>query len=136
MNFDLKKCATKEGVRYVTRNGRRIAVETMPDPPEVAAKIRKRAKRRQDKFVVMPFSWIEKLALSRSANTYRLAQYLLYEHLIKGRKPIKVSNIAALDGAFIGREAKRRGLLELEAYGLIHVDRRCGCSPTVTVIVE
>jgi hypothetical protein len=89
----------------------------------------------QSEFVQVPWTWVERLATSRSANTYRLALYLLDEHRRKRGEPIQVSNIGALNGAAIGRQAKWRALRELEALTLIQLERRRGQSPLVKLKV-
>jgi hypothetical protein len=91
-------------------------------------------KRRRRKFVQVPWSWVEKLVSSRSANTYRLALYLLYENFKDDGKPIKLSNGGAKEGADITRYAKRRALLELETLGLVRIERHPRRSPLVSCI--
>ena len=89
----------------------------------------------QRKYVKVPWSWVEKLTFSNSANTYRLALYLLYEYWRADGQPILLSNLAALQGADITRHAKRRALLELETLGVIQVERHHGRSPLVTILI-
>jgi hypothetical protein len=93
-------------------------------------------KRWRRKFVQVPWGWVFKLSFSRSANTYRLALYLLYEHWKADGKPIKLSNVGALQGADVRRHAKWRALLELETLDLVQIERHPGRSPRITCIVE
>jgi hypothetical protein len=115
MSFDLERFKFNKAERHIKAPGSK--------------------KKWQRKFVKVPWSWIEKLTFSNSANTYRLALHLLYEHW-KGNGPIKVSNNAAVSEASITRHAKRRALLELETLGLIQVERHPRRSPLVTIIIE
>jgi hypothetical protein len=85
----------------------------------------------QSKFVRVPNKWVKMLAACRSANAYRLALYLLDEHRRLKGGSIPISNLAALNGAAIGRMAKWRALRELEALGLIRLEQRHGKSPLV-----
>ena len=88
----------------------------------------------QRNHVVVPWSWVERLQFSESANTYRLALHLLYEHWRGGGKPVKLSNVGALEGADVTRYAKWRALQELEGLGLVKIERRRRYSPLVTLI--
>ena len=92
---------------------------------------RKIAKRRQH-FVQVPFGWIERLA-GASGQTWHLAMHLLYLRWKVGAdKRVKLANgMLQIDG--ISRATKWRALAELEARGLIRIERRKGKSPLIHV---
>jgi hypothetical protein len=95
-----------------------------------------RPRKRKRDFVMVPWGWVERLQSSRSAETYRLAIYLLHEQWRSSGEQIKLSNVAVLEGADITRFAKWRALRELEEMGLVKVDRRGnGRSPLVKLVV-
>ena len=64
--------------RFVTRNGKRIAIETLP--PRQAAKRAKRRKPFKSWFVQVPIYWVEQLEKYGSAAVYQLANRILLEH--------------------------------------------------------
>jgi hypothetical protein len=98
------------------------------------AAVPKKIRKRRQQFVLVPWTWIERLAQSQSANTYRVALTLLFLHWKGNGDPIKLGNgMLAMDG--VGRFAKYRALTELEQYGLITVNRRPRKSPIVTLIL-
>jgi hypothetical protein len=91
-------------------------------------------KKRRRHFVRVPWTWVEKLSKTRSANTYRVALYVLYLHWKGDGNPIKLANgMLAIDG--VTRFSKWRALRELEHAGLIRIERRPKKSPTITVVV-
>jgi hypothetical protein len=98
------------------------------------AAVPKKIRQRRQQFVQLPWTWIERLAQSRSANTYRVALTLLYLHWKANGEPIKLANgMLAIDG--VSRFAKYRALAELEQFKLIKVERRPKKSPIVTLIL-
>jgi hypothetical protein len=98
------------------------------------AAVPKKIRRRRQQFVQVPWAWIERLAQSQSANTYRVAVTLLYLHWKTNGDAIKLANgMLAIDG--VSRYAKYRALAELERFGLITVNRRRKKSPIVTLIL-
>jgi hypothetical protein len=98
------------------------------------AALPKKIRQRRQQFVLVPWTWIERLALSQSANTYRVALTLLFLHWKAKGEPIKLANgMLAIDG--VSRYAKRRALAELEQFGLITVSRRQRKSPIVNLIL-
>jgi hypothetical protein len=130
MNFDLKKCATKEGVRYVTRNGRQIAVETMPDPPALAARISKRAKKAEEAFVIIPLWWVRRA--SEDCGKYgppnvQVCVELFYRGWVAKGKSFVMPKVGG-----VGKSVKIRSLRALEEAGLITVEWRPGRSPIIT----
>jgi hypothetical protein len=77
---------------------------------------------------------MEKLSRTRSANTYRVALYLLFLHWKGNGDPIKLANgMLAMDR--VTRFSKWRALRELEQAGLIGIERRPKKSPTIRVVV-
>jgi len=98
------------------------------------AAVPKKIRQRRRQFVQVPWTWIERLAQSQSANTYRVALTLLFHHWKAKGDPIKVANgMLAMDG--VSRYAKRRALAELERLGLITISRRQRKSPIVTLLL-
>jgi hypothetical protein len=83
-------------------------------------------------FMQFPEAWFDRMGPVRSGSTYRLALLLVYEHWRTGGRPIELSNIAS-KGEGLSRWSKWRALAELEALGLVRVDRRPNKSPRVTV---
>jgi hypothetical protein len=93
----------------------------------------KTKRRRQQHFIKLPWNWIEQLARSRSANTYRVAPHLLYLHWKNNGDPVRLANgMLAMEG--VTRFSKWRALRELERWGLIRIERSPRKSPTITVI--
>jgi hypothetical protein len=98
------------------------------------AAVPKKIRQRRQQFVQVPWTWLERLAQSQSANTYRVAHTLLFIHWKAKGGPIKLANgMLAMDG--VSRYAKRRALAELERFGLITINRRQRKSPIVTLIL-
>jgi hypothetical protein len=98
------------------------------------AVVPKKIRQRRQQFVKVPWTWLERLAQSRSANTYRVAVTLLYLHWKGNGEPTKLANgMLAMDG--VSRYAKRRALIELERFELITIKRRQRRSPIVTLIL-
>jgi hypothetical protein len=92
---------------------------------------RKIQKRRQQ-FVMVPCTWIERLAKTPSANVYRVALHLLHQHWKNNCQPFLLANgMLVIDG--VTRFAKYRALDELEQLGLISVEKRTKRSPKITV---
>jgi hypothetical protein len=120
-------------VRYIIRHGRRIAVETQPDPPELAAKIRKRAQRQQEAFAIVPLWWVKRLRQTRCIATYRVALHVLYQNYKAGGKAFTLSNVAMAEEGVTPRQ-KWRALQELETLGLISIKRRKRRTPLIAVI--
>jgi hypothetical protein len=103
-----------------------------PDDARWAA-VPKKIRQRRQQFVQVPWTWLERLAQSRSANTYRVAVTLLYLHWKADGDPIKLANgMLAIDG--VSRSSKWRALAELEQFGLITVGRRHKKSPIITLV--
>ena len=91
-------------------------------PPRRAAKL---------EFVRVPLAWVDRLAGARYAATLKLAHYILFRDWKSGGEAVSLSNKVLSD---ISRGQKWRGLCELEALGLIAIDRRQRKSPRVRPI--
>jgi hypothetical protein len=112
---------------YVTRQGRRIAVET------VETGVVPNGRRRQvDPFVQVPLRWA--VAAARATKTPKALVWLVLLHEAWKAKgaPFSVSN-ARLARYGVSRETKRRALAQIEASGLSTVKRRHGRAPVVTL---
>jgi hypothetical protein len=122
-----------------------MMADNKPDPLDVDnlrfqpgdaqwAAVPKKIRQRRPQFVQVPWTWLERLAQSRSANTYRVAVTLLYLHWKVNGGPIKLANgMLAMDG--VSRWSKQRALDELEQFALITINRRQRKSPIVTLIL-
>lgn len=98
----------------------------VPKPP-------KRAKRRRQQFIMVPWAWHERLAQAHSTASYTVALHLLHLNWKSGGQPVLLSN-AALAGLGVERRAKWRAIRELEEIGLIRVETRPRKSPAITVL--
>jgi len=93
----------------------------------------RKLKKRRKNFVQVPWEWIEKLN-GATGKTWHLAMHLLYLDWKDKGAPIKLANgMLGMDG--VDRDAKSRGLSDLERRGLITVERRPKKSPIVKVIL-
>ena len=116
--FDyMRHLAQEEGEKVVT--------------PTVARLTAKR--RRRQKFIMVPWSWFERLEPSGRGSTYRVAMFLQHLHWRNGGGPIKLSN-AALAEVGIDRRSKWNALRGLEQLGLIQVNRQRRKSPVITLV--
>ena len=99
---------------------------------EAAAPKRKR-KKWQQRFILVPWAWANQLTTCDSATTFKLALLLLYEHWHNNGSTIRLTNpLAATMG--ILPEAKRRSLADLERRGMVSVERRSRKTPLITVL--
>jgi hypothetical protein len=89
----------------------------------------------QRKWIRVPWAWLDRLKVSNSGATYRLALFLIYEHWRSGGRPIKLTT-AMLAEMRVARVTKGRALEELEHLGLIEVERRPRKSPLVTLLID
>jgi hypothetical protein len=103
------------------------------DPaPETWAVVPRKIKKRRQHFVMVPWSWIERLN-GATGQTYRVALILLYMSWKNRGAPTKLPNgMLRIDG--ISRQSKWRALGDLEQRGLITVERRPRRSPTVRLL--
>jgi hypothetical protein len=111
---------------YVIRQGRRIEVETI----DAGVAVRKR---RTDPFVKVPLRWASKAA--QATNTAKVMVWIRLLHATWEAK----SNTVSLANVRLKKDGvtpwlKRRALHQLEAAGLIRVERPPGKAPVITVI--
>ena len=105
---------------------------TSPETPSAARATPAKVRKRREHFVRVPWTWVEKL-VSASGKTWQMAVWLLYFHWKGGGAPIKLANgMLRYDG--VSRRTKWRALAELEALGLVAVERRPKRSPVVRVL--
>jgi hypothetical protein len=64
--------------RFVTRNGQRIGIKTLP-PKQMVNRAKKR-RPFKSRFAQVPIYWVEQLEQCGSAAVYRLAHRILLEH--------------------------------------------------------
>jgi hypothetical protein len=89
----------------------------------------RKLQKRREQFVMVPFSWLDRLK-GASGRTYRLALLLLHLSWRTKGGPVKLANgMLKLDG--VSRYSKWRALTELERRGLITVERRFRKSPQI-----
>lgn len=103
------------------------------DPaPETRAVVPRKIKKRGEHFVMVPWSWIERLN-GATGQTYRVALILLYMSW-KGRgATVKLANgMLGIDG--VSPRSKWRALNALEQRGLIAVERRPRRSPIIRLL--
>jgi hypothetical protein len=93
----------------------------------VPAKIQKRRKH----FIKVPWTWHERLMEHRQTATYKVAAEICYRYWRSNGEPFTLANC---DLKGVSRGQKNRALAELEAFGLITVERRKRKSPLVTVV--
>jgi hypothetical protein len=96
---------------------------------------KKNAMKWQRKFVLLPWTWIERLKTAKYIATYKLAVLLAYEHWRGGGGRIKLTNTAAAEMG-VSRRTKWPALDELEQAGLIKVERRGRKSPVITIRID
>jgi hypothetical protein len=90
--------------------------------------VSRKTKKRRERFVMVPWTWIERLKSTRQATTFKVAHHVLYEHWRNGGKPFTLSN-SAVGG--VSRWQKWRALNELERLKLITVERRKRKTPLI-----
>lgn len=109
---------------YITHNGRKIEVETSPDPPTVAAKLRRRGKRRQEAFVLVPLWWAERGGLSEIS---------VCADLLRRAWEAKGKSFPLPNRKGVNPKIKYRVLRQLESSGLIKVEWQPRKSPLITM---
>jgi hypothetical protein len=101
----------------------------LPTMLERQAVVPKKIQQRRRHFVMVPWTWVERLN-GAPGQTYRLALCLLYLNWKARGEPIKLANgMLRIDG--ISRQSKWRALRELQYRGLISVERRPSRSPII-----
>jgi hypothetical protein len=98
----------------------------------IAAGLRARRAAKQQ-FVMLPWTWKERLAGATQVATYKLAIHLLHRAWKNPGKPIKLSNTALTEEG-ISRGQKSRALRELQGLGLIEVEKRPFRSPIIRLL--
>ena len=94
---------------------------------------KKRAKPAPNKFVRMPWLWVDCLAKAGAgADAWAVSLFLLYETWRTKTRVVKLTN-AALAQLRVRRQGKSRALQQLRGAGLVAVEERRGRSPLVTV---
>jgi hypothetical protein len=93
----------------------------------------KKIRKRREHFTQVPGIWKERLTKVRYISTYRVALHILMRDFETRGKPFTLSN-GALALESVSRLQKWRALSELEAAGLIRIERRERKTPQVTVL--
>ena len=97
--------------------------ETKPAAP-------KRAKLK-DGFVRLPMAWATRLGKARHVATWKLAACVLFLDWKGGGEPVTLSNVVLNEWGLPQGRTKRKALAELEALGLVSVERRAKRSPLI-----
>jgi hypothetical protein len=92
------------------------------------------AAKSKDPFVKVPLWWAEAAAKATRTPRFMVCIELLHASWKAKSLTFPASN-RRLEKAGVSREVKRRVLRDLEAAGLITIERRRGCSPRVTLVV-
>jgi hypothetical protein len=118
-------------MKYVMRHGRRIEIETLPDQPEVAAKLRKRSKKTEEAFAIVPLWWAARACSPGGYGPNLLVCVeLIHRSWKAGGESFIMPNVKGVDP-----KTKYRTLHLLEGAGLITVKWRIGKSPVVAMTV-
>jgi hypothetical protein len=113
---------------YVLRNGRKIAVETIEVKGVPPAK-----RRRTKAFTMMPLTEAASMFRAMSQSKAMVATVLCYQAWKAKGKPFRLANeLLAKYG--VHRQTKYRAIAELEAAGLIRVERRGKHAPMITLL--
>jgi hypothetical protein len=98
-----------------------------------STKAKTKAKIWKRHWVRVPWTWVGELRKAKRISTSSVAHLLLYEFWRNGDgQPVVLSNMLAAEIG-LGRQAKWRGLRELEALGLVEVEAHNGRSPRVSL---
>ena len=114
-------------VHYIRRHGRQIAVETIVP----GAVLKKKEKRRDDHFVRVPESWMEKQLPALTDTARWPAIVLLW---LSFRHHGQVFICPNLERYGISRYRRRTALAKLERAGLIVVQRTSFGSPRIKIV--
>jgi hypothetical protein len=115
--------------RFVTRQGKRIEVETLP--PDVPPS--KARRREANLFIKMPLKWAATATTAIGSRQCFVLIWLLHLAWKTKAMTFKLSN-APLASYGVSRETKRRALVKLETAGLIKVERLHGRATIVTLL--
>jgi hypothetical protein len=100
--------------------------------PERRAVVPRKIQRRRRHYVMVPWTWIERLE-GATGQTYRVALCLLYLSWKGEGEPVKLANgMLRIDG--VSRQSKWRALNDLERRGLVAVERRPRRSPIIRLV--
>jgi hypothetical protein len=91
-------------------------------------------KRKEPPFVRVPLWWAESAAAATKSPSALVWVHLLYVAWKRKSMAFPLSN-KYLERNGVSREVKRKVLRNLEAAGLITVERRRGRSPRITIVV-
>ena len=89
----------------------------------------RRREQRKAGFVMVPLVWVDALAKPKGRATWTVAHYILHRAWRYKGAPVVLSNVLADLG--ISRLEKLRALAELEALGLVTVERAARKAPRV-----
>lgn len=92
-----------------------------------------REEKKRQKFIMVPLSWKERLAKTRHRATVFVALQLLHMAWKHPDKPVTLSN-GWLTECGVRRSEKQKALVELEAVGLVAVERSERKAPRVTLL--
>lgn len=104
-------------MKYVTRHGRRIAVETL----DTGAILKTKRKPFKAQWVKLPLHWAEALRRSKRVSTYQLAHVILFEAF--KRKHVGGEVVLSRTVTGMPRCTKVRAANELVELGLIKIIR-------------
>jgi hypothetical protein len=111
----------------------KIKSSDVPAPSEAGIQTVRPQRPRKGHFVMLPLEWMYRLDSAHCVATSKVAHHLLHQSFKDRRQTFRLaSGVLALKG--ISRELKRRALEELEALGLVSVERRSRKSPVVTLL--
>jgi hypothetical protein len=101
----------------------------VPDDVQALAYVPTKIRKRRDQFIMVPWSWAEKL-VGATGTTYHVAHFLLHLAWKADGVAVKLPNgMLRRDG--VSRHTKWRALRELERRGLITIECRPRRSPLV-----
>jgi hypothetical protein len=118
----------ENGRRYKIRNGQKIEVEEyeLDLPPS-------RRRNRTDAFAIVPLDWAVRAAKATKTPATLIINYLQYLAWRANGKSFTLSN-EWLAKQGVSRKVKTRVLRDLEAGGLIKIERAPGRAPLISLI--
>jgi hypothetical protein len=139
MSFNLGRFASKparkrakDGTEYVYSPslGQYVEVESVPELPEVTAKLHKREKWARGAFAVIPLWWARRA--HENCGKYGPPNTLVCVELFHRRVITKSESFVMPAVKGVGKKVKLRSLRGLEEAELITVEWRRGRSPVIT----
>jgi hypothetical protein len=121
--FDIKKLRLTEEL-FNAAHATKVASEKV--------KVTKTKHKREHHFIKMPWSWLERLSQVRNRASFLVILVVLYQHWKHKSRPFTLRNSTVSEFG-ITRWQKWTALGELEALGLITVDRRDRKAPLIRV---